>query len=213
LFSEANTGTGLTGRFMFSGTLDANMPRHRPEWPGQVKFPLWVQTPRLITMDPGLLEDADTAVVERHLTGSLTTANPLAQVAASTARIAALNALADGRFHVTPDDYALAQVRADVSSGALDVLDRYFGFVSSDQGHRAAEAKAAALTATDDAVDRIWLKKTTDRVMAILQAGPMSAGHIQARLSVKQRPYLDEALAKLIDIGQIRLVGERYERT
>jgi hypothetical protein len=213
LFSEANTGTGLTGRFLFSGTLDASMPDIRPEWPGQVEFPSWPQEPRLITMDPSILADADASIVERHRNGGLSSANPLSQIPASTARIAALNALAEGRFHVERSDYLLAQVRAEASSTSLEVLDRYFGQVSSDLGHRAAEAKAASATATKEAEDRIWLKKTTDRVMTILLAGPMSSGHLQARLSVNQRPYLDEALGALVTIGQIKLVGERYERT
>jgi len=213
LFSEANTGTGLTGRFLFSGTLDANMPLVRPEWPGPVSFPQWSQKPLLITMDPSLLADADAAVVERHLTGGLTTANPMAQVAASLARIAALNALADGRFHVERSDFELAQVRAAASMASLDVLDQYFGVVQRDKGHQASEAKAASAVGTREAEDRIWLKKATDRVMAILQAGPLSSGHLQARLSANQRPYLEQALSALVDIGQIRLDGERYTRT
>ena len=145
LFSIANTGTGLTGRFMFSGTADYDIPDDDLEWPGVLEHPSFPETPITLEIDPSIIAAAKASIRQRHRNAVLgMNADSIGQNAAVIARMAAIAVLVDGRTSIKVEDWEVAKLRADASAACLATLDSWFSSVRRDADHTALKAKSMA---------------------------------------------------------------------
>ena len=201
LFSLANTGTGLTGRFMFSGTTDPSIPDVDTEWPGLLAHPAFPNMPIEVGIDEAIIAAIRADIRTRHRRGALdTTIDAVAQNAAVVARMAGIAVLVDDRRHITQADWALAQMRARTSAACLETLKSFDVQRSRDIRHAAAEVKADTDIVVNNVKERRGIASMAETIRARVRTGPMAVGQLRktvAKSSLRHRfeAALDAAVA------------------
>jgi hypothetical protein len=212
LFSVANTGTGLTGRFLFAGALDPTMPDLAPAWPGELSVPSYAQAPVTISFDDEIKRRADEAILARHRRGGLDSGEArVGQAAAVTARVAAILALSEDRRHVTEADWMLAAMRSAHSSECLQQLALWEQRAAYDNGHSRDRARAASRSTEEEAYEAIKIGQTVDRIRLVLGRGPAAPSSLSDKIAPSMRPFRDVALDLLTSMGKIELDGKRWK--
>ena len=213
LFSVANTGTGLTGRFMFSGTADYDIPDDDTPWPGILEHPSFPAMPVTLEIDDSIIARAKAEIRRRHREASLDSiVEAVGQNAAVIARMAGIAVLVDGRRRITEDDWAVAQMRATTSAACLDTLANWAVAKRFEADDREAKKKARTNVTLETEANRLKLGQTVDRILVILEDGPMSGGNITAKLAPSMRDFREGALDTLVEMGKVRLEGKRWAR-
>ena len=211
LFSEANTGTGLTGRFMFSGTLDADIPDERGPDPGLLEHPDFPKMPTTLEIDPTIIALAETKIRRLHRTGGLDSElDAVNQNAAVIARMAGIAVLVDDRRRITVDDWAVAEMRATASAACLATLTSWGVAVRGDARHSEDEAIALSGIRRASITEQADVAKFKGRIIErTRRAGTMSRREIKD-LKDTPRDVLWLALDELLAEGLLIKDGSTY---
>ena len=213
LFSVANTGTGLTGRFLFAPASDYEVPDQRPDWPGLLDFPfLQNNTPLEIGVPPEIVAEIDAAIVSVHrnaaLGGEGDSTSHRNQVAL---RIAAIRAISRGETAITVDDWRLAKVRTDTSAACQEALSAYQSVVSRDRRHKEDEAKALSTVHQATIAEQADIAKFKGRIIERCGGAGMTRRQIKD-LKDTPRDVLWAALNELLAEGLLVQDGSLYRR-
>jgi hypothetical protein len=206
LFSIANTGTGLTGRFMFSGTADYSIPDDDVEWPGRMEHPRFPQMPLTLEIDERIISAAKAQIRARHRAATLaTTVDEIGQNAAVIARMAGISVLVDDRRRITEDDWALAEMRARTSAACLQTLAGWSASVHRDRWHTQAVAKAEAEIVVEDVKDRQGIARMAEAIRRRVVDGPVARGQVRKAVSsTGTRHRFEAALALAVSNGWVK---------
>lgn len=210
LFSIANTGTGLTGRFMFSGTTDASISDEDTDWPGPLDHPHFPDMPLEVGIDPRIISGIRADIRRRHREGGLdTTVDATAQNAAVVARMAGIAVLVDGRREITVGDWEVAQMRARTSALCLQKLATWDFQRARDLRHTAAVARAETEIVVQSLKERQAITSMAENI-ARKSAGGIGRNKL-ARIVAKSslRYRFDDALERAVTNGWVRVDGDR----
>ena len=215
LFSIANTGTGLTGRFMFSGTADYDIPDEDTPWPGVLDHPVFARMPVTLEIDEEIIAAAKATIRQRHRSASLqTTIDAVGQNAAVIARMAGIAVLVDDRRRITSDDWALAEMRARTSAACLQTLSLWSASVKSDAGHKQAAAKGELEYVVESVKERKYIAAMAEAIRRKVADGPIGRNKVaRAVSSGSTRHRFDAALALAIGNGWVAVDEDRLEPT
>lgn len=127
-------------------------------------------------------------------------------------KVAAALGILDGRYSVTDDDWSLADVIARKSAATRAAVQRVLSAKVAEANYGKARAEAERAVHVEESLVDAAVKRVCGRVIRKLRAtadwtprGPLT------RASGRDSQYLDEALLRLIEAGQIE--SEEAEKT
>ncbi|MBJ6615535.1 hypothetical protein [Streptomyces sp. I4(2020)] len=212
LFEEVAEGTPQ--RFVWVQVIDPSIPDVPPPWPGELTAwrgaaaaPPGDEASRfvLVSFDESIkaeLRAADLAKVRGQLDPSefnqLDSQAPVMRV-----KLASLLAILDGRRHVTPEDWWLAQLLWEASCATRDAVLEYSAAQRRAEQERRTMARIeeevrvdhakqlAEETRTEKAVERLALR------IAVLarDGGPQTRKTVRAKVAGRDKKYLADAFA------------------
>jgi hypothetical protein len=213
LFSVANTGTGLTGRFLFAPASDYEVPDQRPDWPGPLSFPfLQNNTPLEIGVPGEIVAEIDAAIVSVHRNASLAGEGDATSHRNQVAlRIAAIRAVARGETDITLDDWRLAKLRTDTSAACQNALASYQAVTLRDRRHKEDEAKALSTVHQATIAEQADIAKFKGRIIERCGHAGMTRRQVKD-LKDTPRDVLWAALNELLAEGLLVQDGSLYRR-
>lgn len=122
----------------------------------------------------------------------------------SRAKVAALLALLEGRGQeVTAADWSLAGVVMRVSDHTRASIVRVRGAEASREADRRAvrQGRSSAIAATSE--ENVRVQAACKRIRALLEDGELSLGKVHGGVTRSQRELVADALARLIDQGEV----------
>jgi hypothetical protein len=212
LFNTANTGTGLTGRFLFAPAADYEMPDQRGVWPGTLEFPVLhaSDTGNMLSYDPEIEAEVDAAIVYANRHGG--TPEKVSHSNLLRARVASLYALWEDRRTITLDDWGVAGLLTETSAATLDTLDRHAAALRRDERHTQAMVKAEVEIVVEDVKERQGIARMAEAIRARVTDGPVARAQVRKAVSASSTRHRFEAALNLArSNGWIRVEEDRIE--
>ena len=212
LFNTLNTGTGLTGRFLFAPAADYDMPDERGEWPGPLVFPELHGSTFGNTLDyhPDIYAEVDAAIVAANRGGG--TPENVSHANLLRARVAAIYALWEQRRVISPTDWYTAGLLTRTSADLLNGLDQQAAFRQRDERHATARARAEVEIVVEDVKDRQGIARMAEAIRRKVADGALARAEIRKSVSAgSTRHRFDAALDLAISNGWVRMIEDRIE--
>ena len=214
LFNTLNTGTGLTGRFLFAPAADYEMPDERGDWPGEMDFPELHGSTFGNTLDyhPEIYAEVDAAIVAANRGGG--TPENVSHANLLRARVASIYALWADRRTVSPTDWYTAGLLTATSAALLNGLDLQAAQIRRDERHSTAIIKAEVDDIVDDVRDRRAIARMAEAIRLKVADGAMGRNKVARAVSSGSTRYrFDAALRLAISNGWVMVVEDRIEPT
>ena len=212
LFNTLNTGTGLTGRFLFAPAADYEMPDERGDWPGEMDFPELHGSTFGNTLDyhPDIYAEVDAAIVAANRGGG--TPENVSHANLLRARVASIYALWEDRRTVSPTDWYTAGLLTATSAALLNGLDLQAAQIRRDERHSTARARAEVELVVEDVKDRQGVARMAEAIRRHATEEGVAVGGTRKRVSATStRHRFDAALELAVDNGWVRVVDGRIE--
>ena len=212
LFNTANTGTGLTGRFLFAPAADYDMPDQRGEWPGTLDFPTLHGSTfgDVLTYDPAIEAEVDAAIVRANRTGG--TPENVSHSNLLRARVAAIYALAEDRRTISEADWHVAGLFVATSTEVLTRLDSQAAQRRSDERHSTALAKAEVEIVIEDVKERQGVARMAEAIRRAVKDGPLTQRKVARKVSASStRHRFEPALVLAVANGWVKVIDEQIE--
>lgn len=212
LFNTANTGTGLTGRFLFAPAADYDMPDERGPWPGTLEFPSvhGGQFGHELSYHPDIYAEVDAAIVAANRGGG--TPENVSHANLLRARIAAIYALWDERRTISPTDWYTAGLLTQTSASTLQALDSLAQSRQRDERHSTAVARAEIELVVEDRLERQGIARMAEAIRRKVINGSVPRAEVRKGVSAgSTRHRFEDALALAIANGWVRVEEHRIE--
>jgi hypothetical protein len=120
-------------------------------------------------------------------------------------KVAAALALLDGRAEVGEADWHLAEVVLTVSDATRARVAEVLAAQAATANRRRAEAEGARTVIVAEHVAEANLQRVTRKVSRILarEGGELAHAVLRRSMTSADRPYLEEAIGRLVDAGQV----------
>lgn len=212
LFNALNTGTGLTGRFLFAPAADYEMPDERGAWPGELPFPTLhgANFSGELAYHPDIYAEVDAAIVAANRTGG--TPENTSHANLLRARVAAIYTLAEDRRTISPSDWDTAGMLTTTSSELLSALDRQAAQVDRDQRYKRATTQAEVELVVESVKDRQAIARMAEAIRRKVADGSWSRNKLsKAVSSTGTRHRFDAALDLAMANGWVSVVDGHVE--
>ena len=209
LFNVLNTGTGLTGRFLFAPAADYDMPDERGDWPGELEFPALhgSEFGNILDYHPEIYAEVDAAIVAANRGGG--TPENVSHANLLRARVAAIYALWDERRTISPADWEVAGLLTKTSAALLTTLDLQARTRVRDERHTSAVAKAEVEIVVEDVKERQAIARMAEAIKrkAHHRVGRNALRKMVSSAATKYR--FDDALVLAMTNGWVQEAGDR----
>ena len=205
LFNTLNTGTGLTGRFLFAPAADYDMPDERAEWPGPLTFPELHGSTFGNTLDyhPDIYAEVDAAIVAANRGGGTPVEN-VSHANLLRARVAAIYALWEDRRSISPTDWTIAGLLTGTSASLLNGLDAQAVSRQRDERHISAVAKAEVEIVVEDVKERQAIARMAEAIRRKAAEDGVGRNALRKMVAASTtRHRFDDALAS----GNVAMAG------
>lgn len=127
-------------------------------------------------------------------------------------KTAAALGIAEGRYSVTDEDWQLAEVIARKSAATRAAVTDYLRGKQHEANYGRAEAEATRSVIVAEKVADAAVKRVAGRLIRHLRGAeePVTRGYLRRDLASRDRAYIDEALERLVDAGQVAKEGDEF---
>lgn len=205
LLDDAEGGTPQ--RFLWMPTADPDVPDRPPPNPGTLTWtmpalpkPDVFSGRRVLPVCAEARAEIDAATVARHR-GQF---NPLdGHALQCRLKVAAALGALDGRFGVTGEDWRLSATVMDVSNETRAAVQKQLAQSATDANRARGRADGERAAIVDDAREVGARRRVVEAIRRLLSRGPIGRSAARRNLSSRDRHVFNDALASLLDTGEV----------